>query len=113
MLRADVAVPEGARLLDGKLHHALGAIRVVRSVPLLAAGAVEHSLDARAHMTEVKPQRAQGARRDALALVQESEQDVLRADVVLLQLLRFVLRDLQHLERAVRKAVRHKYSTFM
>ena len=113
VLRADVIVPEGARLFDGKLHHALGAIRVIRCVPLLHLASAEHILDARAHMTEIESQRAQRARCNALALVQKPEEDVLRTDEVLLQLLRFVLSEFQHLERTTRKAVRHKNSTFM
>ena len=113
VLRADVIVPEGARLFDGKLHHALGAIRVVRCAPLLHLASAEHIFDARAHMTEIESQRAQRARCNALPLVQKPEEDVLRTDEVLLQFLRFVLSEFQHLERTTRKAVRHKNSTFM
>ena len=113
VLRADVIVPKGARLFDGKLHHALGAIRVIRCALLLHLASAEHIFDARAHMTEIESQRAQGARRDALAFMQAPQKDMLRANEVLLQLLRFVLGEFQHLERTVRKAVRHKNSTFI
>ena len=106
-------MPKGARLFDGKLHHALGALRVIRCALLLHLASAEHIFDAHAHMAEIESQRAQGARRDALAFMQEPQKDMLRADEVLLQLLRFVLGEFQHLERTVRKAVRHKNSTFI
>ena len=87
MLRADVGVAEGAGLGHGVGHDLLHAGRErdrVRRLGLLGAGA-DLLLDGAAHGLEVEAHAAEDVDRDALAELDEPEQDVLRADVVVVE----------------------------
>ena len=82
VLGADVGVAELQRLAQGQLEHLLGAGRE-RDVPaggLLALA--DDLLDLRAHGLQGDVEALQSLGRDALALVDQAEQDVLGSDVV-------------------------------
>src|SRR5581483_238574 len=82
VLGADVGVAELQRLAQGQLEHLLGA-RGERDVPgrsLLAL--TDDLLDLGAHSLQRDVERLQRLGGDALTLVDEAEQDVLRPDVV-------------------------------
>ena len=84
VLGADVVVAELQRLAQRQLEHLLGPGRE-RDVPggcLLAL--TDDLLDLLPHRVQADPQRPQRLGRDTFALVDEAEQDVLGADVVVL-----------------------------
>ena len=105
MLRADVVVAEAARLVDGQLDDALGA----RGQPDLtddrAIAAADDELDGGPDLGQLDVHVLEHARGDTLALAHEPEQQVLRADVVVVEPLRFVLSQGQDLARAIREFV--------
>ncbi len=70
---------------------------------LAAAGAGEHADDLVADLLGVGVEVEQDARRDALVLAHEPEQDVLGADVVVAERERLAQRELEHLLRARRE----------
>ena len=82
VLGADVGVAELQRLAQGQLEHLLGARRErdVAARGLLALA--DDLLDLGAHGFQRDVEALQGLRRDALALVDQAEQDVLGTDVV-------------------------------
>ena len=72
MLRADVVVAERLRLLDGPLHDALGARRVVGVVGRVLGVAGDHRLDALHDVVEAQPDGLHSRRGDAALLVQQA-----------------------------------------
>jgi len=70
---------------------------------LAPAGTGEHADDLVADLLGVGIEVEQDARRDALVLAHEAEQDVLGADVVVSEGQRFAQRELEHLLRARRE----------
>src|SRR5690606_25053218 len=96
VLGADVAVAELQRLAQAQLEHLLGARgeRDVAGRLLLAlADDVLHLL---AHRVERDAEAFESLRRDTLALVDEPQQDVLGADVVVVEHLRLFLGEDDH-----------------
>ncbi len=105
VLRADVVVAEAARLVDGQLDDALGARGQADFADDRAIAAADDELDRRTHLGQLDVHVLENARGYALALTDETEQQVLRADVVVVEPLRFVLSKCQDLARAVRELV--------
>ena len=105
MLRADVVVAEATGLVDGQLDDALGA----RGQPDLtddrAVAAADDELDGRAHLGQLDVHVLEHARSHALPFPDQAEQEVLRADVVVVEALRFVLREREDLASAVGELV--------
>ena len=101
MLGADVVVAEAAGLVDRELDDAFGA----RGEPDLPDDrpitAPDDELDSRADLGELDIHVLEHACRDALAFAHEAEQQMLGADVVVIEALRLVLRERQHLACAV------------
>ena len=91
VLGADVVVAEAERLAQGELEHLLGARRErdLAGGDLLAGADDAHDL--RAHALDGDVERLEDPCRKALLLAQQSEQDVLGADVVVLELPRLFL----------------------
>src|SRR5579875_2360694 len=85
VLGADVVVAELQRLAQRQLQHLLGpgGERDVPGGSLLALA--DDLLDLLAHRFQADPQRLQGLGGHALALVDQPEQDVLGADVVVVE----------------------------
>jgi len=108
VLGADVVVAERKRLAQRELEHLLGTRRE-RDLPGLDR--VAPADDPRylsAHVLERHVERLEHARRDPLLLAQKPEQDVLGADVVVLQRTRLVLRENDNLSRALSEALEHR-----
>ena len=105
VLRADVVVAEAAGLVDGELDDALGARGQADLADDRAVAPADDELDRGPDLGELDVHVLEDARRDALALADEAEEQVLRADVVVVEPLRLVLRKRQDLARAVRELV--------
>ena len=106
VLGADVAVVERLRLLAGQRQHLLHARRVGNAAGRLGlrAGA-DLLLDGGAHGLQVEPHLLEHADRDPLPELDQAEQDVLRADVVVVEAVGFLAGQRQHLLRAGREIV--------
>ena len=101
VLGADVVVAQSPRLVHRQLDHLLGA----RGQPDLAddhpIAAADDELDRAADLVQLDAEIVEDLRGDALALTDETEQQVLRPDVVVVEALRLLLRQRQHLARAL------------
>ena len=92
MLGADVVVAQLQRLAERQLEDLLGA-GSERDVPAGGRAALaDDLLDLGAHRLQGDPELLEGLGGHPFALVDESEQDVLGADVVVVQQARFFLR---------------------
>ena len=91
MLGADVVVAERERLTQGEFEHLLGARRegdlAGRDLVTLA----DDAGDLCTHLLDRDVERLEHASRQAFLLAEQAEQDVLRADVVVLESARLVL----------------------
>ena len=105
VLGADVVVAQPAGLVDGQLDDALGARGQADLADDRAIAAADDELDRGPDLGELDVHVLEHARSDALALADEAEQQVLGADVVVVEPLRLVLRKRQDLARAVRELV--------
>ena len=98
MLGADVVVAELQRLAQRQLEDLLGPGREGDVAGRRRAALADDLLDLAAHGLERDPERLERLRGDTLALVDQTEQDVLGADVVVVEQARFFLR--QHHDSA-------------
>ena len=105
VLRADVVVAEAARLVDGQLDDALGARRQADLADDRAIAATDDELDRGPDLGQLDVHVLEDARGDTLALADEAQEQVLRADVVVVEPLRLVLSQCQDLARAIRELV--------
>ena len=96
VLGADVGVVEAARLVDGQLDHALGARGQADLATGGAIAAADDELDGGAHLVELHAEVGEHLGRHAVALADEAEQQVLSADVVVVEALRFLLGESEH-----------------
>ena len=105
VLGADVVVAQPARLVDGELDDPLRPRRQADLADDRPVAAPDDELDRRPDLGQLDVHVLEHARGDALALAHEAEQQVLGADVVVVEPLRFVLRKRQDLARAIRELV--------
>ena len=91
VLGADVVVAELQRLAQRQLEHLLGAGRERDVARRRRAALADDLLDLAAHGLERDAERLERLGGDALTLVDEPEQDVLGADVVVVEQARFLL----------------------
>ena len=107
VLGADVVVTEAQRLAQRQLEHLLGARRErdLAGGDFLAGADDPHDLGA--HALDGDVQRLEDARRKSLLLAQQSQQDVLRADVVVLELPRLFLCEDDDLAGSLCKSLEH------
>ena len=96
VLGADVAVAELQRLAQGELQHLLGPRRERRRAARRGAGHADRLFHLLAHGLEGDPQGLEGLGGDALALVDQPEENVLGADEAVIEQARFLLRQHQH-----------------
>ena len=89
---ADVVVVEPSRLVDRQLDDFLGARGQANIAGHRSITAADDELDGAAHLVQLDAEIAQHLGRDALALADQAEQQVLSADVVVVEALRFLLR---------------------
>ena len=105
VLGADVVVAEAAGFVYRQLDDALGA----RSQPDFAddrpIAAADDELDRGPDLGQLDVHVLEDARGDALALTDEAEEQVLRADVVVVEPLRFVLSEGQDFAGSIRELV--------
>ena len=95
VLRADVVVAQAARLVDRQLDHALRARREPNLADDRAVTAPDDELDRGSNLRELDVHVLEDARGHAFALADQAEEQMLRADVVVVEPLRFVLRKRQ------------------
>ena len=108
VLGADVVVAQAQRLAQRELEHLLRARRE-RDLPggdLLAGADDAHDL--RAHALDGDVEALEHARGQALLLAQQAEQDVLGADVVVLERPRLLLRENDHLAGPFCESLEHR-----
>ena len=105
VLGADVVVAQAARLVDGQLDDALRARREPDVTDDRAVAATDDELDGGADLGQLDVHVLEHARGDALALADEPEQQVLGTDVVVVEALRLVLGEGQHLPRSIGELV--------
>ena len=107
MLGADVVVAEAQRLAQRELEHLLGSRRE-RDLPggdLLARP--DDPDDLSAHALDRDVQRLEDARSQTLLLAEQAEQDVLGADVVVLERPRFFLSQDDYLAGSLCESLEH------
>ena len=105
VLRADVVVSEAACLVDGELDDALRPWRQADLADDRAVPAADDELDGGPDLGQLDVHVLEDARGDTLALADEAQEQVLRADVVVVEPLRLVLSQRQDLARAIRELV--------
>ena len=107
VLGADVVVAERERLAQRQLQHLLGA----RRERDLAGGDLvtlaDDAGDLRAHLLHRDVERVEHARSEPLLLAQQAEQDVLGADVVVLERAGLVLREDDDLSGTLGESLEH------
>ena len=106
VLRADVAVVEAARLFDGELDDLLGARRQANLAADRLLAAADDELDGRADLAQLDAEVVEHLGGDAIALADEAEEQMLRADVVVVEALRFFLGEGQDSARSLREFVK-------
>ena len=105
VLRADVVVAEAARLVDRQLDDPLRARGQADLADDRAIAAADDELDGGPDLGQLDVHVLEDARGHTLALADEAEEQVLRADVVVVEPLRLVLSQGQDLARAIRELV--------
>ncbi len=105
VLGADVVVAQASRLVDGQLDHALGAWGQPDLTDDRAVATADDELHRGTHLGELDVHVLEHACRHALALADETEEEVLGADVVVVEALRLVLRQGQDLARPIGELV--------
>ena len=99
VLGADVVVAQPARFVDGELDDFLGARRQADFAQHGAVAAADDELDGRADLVELDAEVGEHLRGDAVAFADEAQQEVFRADVVVVEALRFFLGERQDAPR--------------
>ncbi len=98
MLGADVAVIERLRLLAGERQHLPHARRVGNAASRLGLRAGADLLfDGAAHGLQVEPHLLEHADRHALPQLDETEQNMLRADIGVVEAVGFLAGQCEHL----------------
>ncbi len=93
MLGADVVVPEGQRLAERELQDLLGARGERDLAGRYLVALADDAGDLGAHFFHGDVERLEHTRGETFFLAQQTEQDVLRPDVVVLERARLVLRE--------------------
>ena len=105
VLRADVVVAQPAGLVDGQLDDALGARGQADLAHDRAVAPADDELDRGPDLGQLDVHVLEHARGHTLALADEAQEQVLRADVVVVEPLRLVLGQRQDLARAISELV--------
>ena len=110
VLGADVVVTELQRLAQRQLEDLLGAGGERDVTRRRGAAVADDLLDLRAHGFERDAERFERLRGDALALVDQAEEDVLGSDVVVVEQARFLLRQDDHSAGSIGEAFEHGWN---
>ena len=105
MLRPDIVVIEAPRLVDCQLDDFLRPRRQPDLTHDHGLATANDELNCRANLRQLNAHVAQDPSGDAITLTYETQKEVLRSDVVVVETLRFLLRQRQHLPGALRKFV--------
>ena len=105
VLRADVVVAEATRLVDGQLDDPLRARGEADLADDRAIAAPDDELDRGPDLGQLDVHVLEHARGHTFALADEAQEQMLRADVVVVEPLRLVLSQCQDLARAIRELV--------
>ena len=99
VLGADVVVVEAARFVDGELDDLLGARRQADFADDRPVAAADDELDRRADLVQLDAHVLENLGGDAVAFADQAEEQVLGADVVVVEALGLFLRERQDLAR--------------
>ena len=105
VLGADVVVAQSSRLINGELDDLLRAWREADLANDGAFAASDDELHRLADLGQLNVEVLEDLGRNTLALADKAEQQVLCADVVVVESLRLVLGERQHLTGAIREAI--------
>ena len=105
VLRADVVVAHASRLFKGDLDDLLDARRRDDLLDDDALVATEHRLNRAAHLVDLHAEVIEDLGRKSLALTEQTEQQMLCADVRVMRTLRLLLRKREHLLRPFGEAL--------
>ena len=105
VLRADVAVVEAPGLFDGQLDDLLGARRQANLAADRLLAPADDELDRGANLVQLDAEVVEDLGGDTIALADEAEQQVLSANVVVVEALRFLLGKRQDSARSLCKFV--------
>ena len=106
MLGADVMMIQAARFIDGQLDHLFGARRQADFAQHDAVAPPNNKFNGAANLVQFNAQITQYFGGNALALTHQTEQQMLGADVVVLEALRFFLGQAQHFPGSFCKPVK-------
>ncbi len=110
MFRADVVVVELARFFEGQLDHALGARRENHLLLDGLSAAPDDRFDLLAHLREIHTERLEHFGREALALGDNPQENVLGPDIIVTETLRLFLRQDDAPARAFGKRFPHRHN---
>ena len=105
MLCANAGMAHLAGFVYCQLDDALGARRQGRFAKRRAGVARRHPLDGPHHVGRRRAHLAQHARRNAMLLLRQAQQQMLGPDIIMIQPNRFFLRDLQDLARLLSETI--------
>ena len=105
VLGADVVMAEPTRLINGELDDLLGTWREADLANDGAFATADDELHRLADLGQLDVEVLEDLRRNPLALADKAEQQVLSADVVVVESLRLVLGERQHLAGAICEAI--------
>ena len=110
MLRTDIVVPKRACLFDSQLHDPLRARRIIRILCRIGSLLINDCLYAIAHGIKIQSKRAQCPGSYTFALMQQPQQQMFRADIVLLQILCLILCIFQNPDSPGCKSIVHSFT---
>ena len=102
---ADVVVAQASRLINGELDDLLGPWGEADFANDRALAPTDDELNRLANLGQLNVEVLEDLRRNAFTLADKAEQQVLCADVVVVEALRLVLGERQHLAGAIREAI--------
>src|SRR5579863_10254578 len=106
MFRADVVMIEAARLVYRQLNHLLSTGSQADFPQHDAVAAPNDELDSLAHFVEFHTQAFQYAGRYAIPLAYQAQQEMFRADIIVLKTLRLLLREAENLSGPLSEPVK-------
>ena len=106
MLRPDVIMLQASRLFDRVFDRLFGARRLRQASHRNQIGAAADELfDFQTHRSEVDAHLFENIGGDAGSFFNETEEDVFRSDVLVIETERFLVRELHHFARSVGKSL--------
>jgi len=108
MLGPDIIVPQRPRFLGGKFQRLLGTRRKRNiSQHLRLRTRLNHFFDFDADGLQINAQFLQNGRRDAFSFAHQPQQEMFRADIIMVETPRFFFGVYDHFPRSFRKSIEH------